>query len=111
RQLVVIFPDLEPGDTIEIQYRVDDVSHRNMFADYFGDLSFLQGSTPIAKVEHVFILPEKRKFFFNTPKLEGLSREERREGGQRIVRYVAQGVPALKSERSMPGSTEVLPYL
>ena len=43
RALVVVFPDLEPGDVVELRYRVDDVAHRNVFADYFGDLHLLAG--------------------------------------------------------------------
>ena len=43
RALVVVFPDLEPGDVVELRYRVDDVAHRNLFADYFGDLHLLAG--------------------------------------------------------------------
>jgi cellulose synthase operon protein C len=111
RQLVIVFPDLEPGDTIEIRYRIDDVSHRNMFADYFGDISFLQSATPLSNVEHIFMLPKGRKFHFNQPKLAGLKREESRDDGQWIVRYSAKDVPALKSEGSMPGRTEIVPYL
>ena len=72
RALTIVFPDLEPGDTVEIEWRVDDVAHRNLFADYYGDLSFLQGFAPTVRRDYVLITPETRRFFVNEPPLEGL---------------------------------------
>ena len=51
RALIVVFPDLEPGDVVELRYRIDDVAHRNLFADYYGDLHTWQGMAPIAHSE------------------------------------------------------------
>lgn len=111
RQLTVVFPELEPGDTVEIRYRVDDIAPRNMFDDYFGRMSFLKAQVPIAELEHVFILPEKRTFIFNQPELTGLERSEEVRGDERIIRYRARDIPALRAEARMPGGTEILPYL
>ena len=38
RSYYVRFPRLEPGDVVELQYRVEDVAPRNAFADYFGEV-------------------------------------------------------------------------
>jgi Flp pilus assembly protein TadD/transglutaminase-like putative cysteine protease len=111
RALVVVFPDLEPGDSVELRYRIDDVAPRNLFADYFGDLNMLQGSEPIEHVEYVLITPASRKFYFNEPKLKGLKHEEKVDGARRIHRFVADDVPALRFEQGMPGITEIVPYL
>ncbi|MEM9191945.1 MAG: DUF3857 domain-containing protein [Myxococcota bacterium] len=111
RALVVVFPDLEPGDTVEIQYRLDDVAHRNLFADYFGDMHFLQGFSPIQHLEYVLITPESREFYFNEPTLEGLRHERNSENGTRTDRFIADRVPAIRSEAGMPGMTEIAPYL
>ncbi|MEM1414845.1 MAG: DUF3857 domain-containing protein [Myxococcota bacterium] len=111
RAAVVVFPDLEPGDVVELRWRVDDVAHRNLFADYYGDLRFLQGFAPRAHVEYVLLAPESRELFFGTPELPGLERTEEVREGQRITRYVAEDVPALRDEPSMPGMTELAPYL
>ena len=46
RVVQVTFPDLRPGDVVELQWRVDDVSPRNAFADYFGDFQFIQANVP-----------------------------------------------------------------
>ncbi|MFL5313372.1 MAG: DUF3857 domain-containing protein, partial [Myxococcales bacterium] len=42
RSRVVGFPQLEPGDVLEMVQRIDD-SGTNFFADYFGDFQYLQG--------------------------------------------------------------------
>lgn len=111
RARVIVFPDLEPGDVIELRWRVDDVAHRNLFADYYGDLTFLQSFSPIRHEEYVLITPSAREFFFNEPRLRSL-RHTREEGeGRRVDRFVADDVPALRSEPDMPGMTEVAPYL
>ncbi len=111
RVLVVAFPDLEPGDTVELRYRVDDIAHRNVFDDYFGDLQILQGGDPIAHLEYVLLTPAARELYFNEPSLRGLRRERRVDGDRRIDRLVASDVPAIRSEQNMPGITEVAPYL
>lgn len=111
RALVVVFPDLEPGDVVELRYRIDDMSHRNLFADYYGDLHLLQGFVPAARVEYVLIAPKARTFYFNQPSLATIERTEVTKGEQRIVRIRADDVPPLRSESGMPGMTEVSPYV
>ncbi len=111
RALVVVFPDLEPGDTVELRWRTDDVAHRNLFADYYGDLTFLQGTSPIAHKEYVLITPSSRNFHFSDPGLEGLQHQRTEEDGKRTDRFVADDVPAIRAEQGMPGMTEIAPYL
>ena len=111
RALVVVFPTLEPGDTVELRWRIDDVAHRNLFADYYGDLVYLQGFEPVRHTEYILRTPKDRTFYFNEPGLEGLAHTQREEGGVRVDRFVANDVPALRSEQDMPGMTEVAPYL
>ncbi len=111
RAMVIDLPDLEPGDTVEIRYRVEDVSRRNVFNDYYGDVRILQRQFPTARLEHVLITPTSREFYTNTPALAGLAHEQRVEGEQRVDTYTVDDVPALRSEARMPGMTEVAPYL
>jgi tetratricopeptide (TPR) repeat protein len=110
RALVVVFPDLEPGDSVELRYRIDDVAQRNLYADYFGDLHLFAGSEPRVDVEYVLITPASRKFYVNTPKLALETKEEVR-GSQRIQHFHAKDLPALRAEPDMPGVTEQVPYL
>ncbi len=111
RALVVVFPDLQPGDVVELRWRIDDVAHRNLFADYYGDLTFLQSMQPVKHEEYVLITPASREFFFNEPQLEGLQHTATVDGDNRIYRYWADDVPAIRSEPGMPGFTEIAPYL
>jgi len=111
RAVVVIFPDLEPEDVVEIRYRIDDVAHRNVFADYYGDIHYFQGFSPTLRSEYVLVTPKTRKFYFNKPKLEGLSHTQKVEGDVRIDHFLAKDVEAIVSEAGMPGLTEMSPYL
>jgi tetratricopeptide (TPR) repeat protein len=111
RALVIVFPDLEPGDVVEIRWRIDDVAERNRFHDYYGDLHYLAGPHPIAHMEYVLITPVSREFYFNEPRLPSLRHERRIEGDRRIDRFVARDVPAVQPEDNMPGITETAPYL
>ena len=111
RALVVVFPDLEPGDVIDLQYRLDDVAHRNMFADYYGDVHFFQGFTPVRRVDYILITPKARRFYFNRPSLPQLRYSRTDRDDQRIHHYHATDVPAIRDEDGMPGMTEVAPYL
>jgi tetratricopeptide (TPR) repeat protein len=111
RALVVVFPDLEPGDAVEIQYRTDDVAHRNLFADYYGDLTFLQGFSPIRRFDYVLITPARRRFYFNEPRAQGLEHERTTADGRNIDHFFRTDVDAIRSEQGMPGMTEVAPYL
>ena len=96
---------------VEIRYRVDDVAERNLFDDYYGDMRMLQMTVPVKRLEYVLISPSSRRFYFNEPEMEGLAHEAREEDGRRIDHFRAENVPALRSEPSMPGMTELVPYL
>ncbi|GAB5543967.1 MAG: hypothetical protein SangKO_037270 [Sandaracinaceae bacterium] len=111
RALVVVFPDLEPGDVVELAYRTDDVAPRNLFDDYYGAITYLQRSVPVRRLEWVLITPESRQFHFNTPEMRGLEHAQEVEDGTRVDRFRVENVPALQQEPSMPGMTEVAPYL
>lgn len=111
RALVVVFPDLEPGDSVELRYRVDDVAPRNLFADYYGDVHLLASGEPRAHTEYVLITPTSREFYFNKPSMEGLKHERSVDDARRIDRFVVENVPPVRAEPSMPGVTEMVPYL
>ena len=111
RALVVVFPDLEPGDMVEMRYRIDDVAERNLFDDYYGDLHYLGGQTPIARLDYVLMTPTARTFYFNTPNLPSLVHDQSTVGARRIDHFHADDITAIRNEDSMPGQTEVIPYL
>jgi transglutaminase-like putative cysteine protease len=111
RVYYVHFPRIEPGDVIELQYRVEDVAQRNTFADYFGEVVYLQSPEPTARAEYVLITPRSRTFYFNEPRLPGLSRTTEDRGEQRIYRFRASNVPAVAHEFLQPPWSETLSYV
>lgn len=111
RELVIVFPDLEPGDVVEMRWRVDDIAHRNLFADYYGDLHAWQDYAPVRHAEYVLVRPAGRELHTNTPALAGLAHTRTEDNGRRIDHWTAENVPALVVEAGMPGITETSPYL
>jgi len=111
RSYYVRFPRLEPGDVVELRYRVEDVAPRNAFADYFGDVVYLQGAEPIDRAEYVLITPKARTFYFNEPRVPGLQRTVEERGDQRIFDFVAPDVAPVEQEALQPPWAEVLGHV
>ncbi|MFO0734433.1 MAG: DUF3857 domain-containing protein [Labilithrix sp.] len=111
RAFYIRFPRLDPGDVVELQYRVEDVSHRNAFADYFGEVRYMQSSEPIAHAEYVLITPKARTFYFNKPNVPGLQSKTEEQGDSKIWRFSAENVPALDPEPNAPPYAETLGHV
>jgi tetratricopeptide (TPR) repeat protein len=107
RQLLVEFPGLRVGDTIEVAFVQRDVAARNMFDEYFGDLVPLQGMQPRAHVEYVLEAPSDKPIYFNVP----ISKKTDKRTRTTTYRFVADDVVAIKPEPAMPGWTEISKYL
>ena len=101
RTFYVQFPRLEPGDVVELRYRVDDVTPRNEFGNYFGEIVALQGGEPVQNAEYVLITPKERTFYFDQ-NIPGLTQSDSVAGNQRIYRFSAASIPALNPEPAMP---------
>jgi tetratricopeptide (TPR) repeat protein len=111
RARIVSFPQLQPGDVLELVTRTDD-SGSNFFADYFGDFSYLQ-STQVRRIsDYVLLGPAGRTFYASATPLKGLVHTEGKsvDGGS-WRRWMARDVPKLVPEPSMPGYSEVLAYV
>ncbi|MGH7297913.1 MAG: DUF3857 domain-containing protein, partial [Polyangiaceae bacterium] len=111
RSYYVHFPRIEPGDVVELQYRVEDVAPRNAFADYFGEIVYMQSAEPVARSEYVLITPKSRTMHFNEPRVPGLTRTVEEKGDQRIFHFTALDVPEVKQEALQPPWTEVLGHV
>lgn len=111
RSYYVRFPRLEPGDVVELRYRVEDVAPRNAFADYFGEVVYLQGAEPIDRAEYVLITPKERTFYFNEPRVPGLRRTVEDRAQQRVFDFVAFDVAPVEQEALQPPWTEVLGHV
>ncbi len=111
RSYYVRFPRLEPGDVVELQFRVEDVAPRNEFADYFGELAYMQSSESIGLSEYVLMTPKARTFYFNDPQVPHLERSVEERGDQRIYTFRARDIPAMEQEALQPPWTEVLGHV
>jgi tetratricopeptide (TPR) repeat protein len=111
RAYYVHFPRLHPMDVVELLYRVEDVAQRNAFADYFGEVDYLQASEPVARAEYVLLTPKSRTFYFNEPHVPNLTRTVEESGDQRIYHFVATDVPPVLPEPSAPPYGELLGHV
>ncbi len=107
----VQFPRLSAGDVVELDYRVEDVAQRNAFADYFGDVGYLQSDEPLHHAEYVLLTPKTRTFYFNQPKVPGLHKTVQDKGDTRVYRFVAENVPPIEPEPNQPPYTELLGHV
>jgi tetratricopeptide (TPR) repeat protein len=111
RSYYVHFPKLDPGDVVEIQYRVEDVAQRNAFADYFGEVVYMERPEGVSHSEYVLMTPKSRTFYFNEPRVRGLQKSVEERGDQRIYRFFATDVAPIQPEAQMPPWTEVLGHV
>jgi hypothetical protein len=111
RAEVVSYEGLRAGDVVELQYTLADVGLRNEMADYFGDFELIGDTSPKKQWDYTLIAPVGRTFYFNEPRLAGLTRKVDRQGDEAVYRFSAAEVPRVVAEPSMPGFAEVAPYL
>jgi transglutaminase-like putative cysteine protease len=111
RAEVVAFDGLRPGDVIEIQYLVDDVSSENRMSDYFGDLQYIAETIPKRRWDYTLIAPASRPIHTNVPRVARLERGTTAEGDERVYRFAATDVAKIAGEPAMPGTAEIAPYL
>ena len=108
---IIRFSALEPGDVIDVEYVVSDIGHRNLLADYFGDLHFFQEDLPRVESRYVLIAPKDKKLYFNEPRLPGLVRKDEVAGDEALYSFRAADIPKIESEPGMPGFSDVAAYV
>jgi len=111
RAAVVTFENVRAGDVVEVQYTVVDVGQRNEFSDYFGDLEVIAGAWPVRRWDYTLIAPTRRTFHFNQARGPRLGPTKEVHGSETWYRFVAENVPRVEAEPSMPGFAEVAPHL
>ncbi len=110
RAFYVQFPRLEAGDVVELRYRIDDVTPRNEFADYFGEVVALQSTEPVSNAEYVLDTPKTRTIYTDV-KMAGVEHTTTVTGNRRIHRFIAKTVPPLVVEPEMPVLQEVVGFI
>lgn len=104
RIFYVQFPRLSAGDVVELQYRVESVTPRNEFADYFGEIKYLQSSDSIASSEYILRAPKERPIYAHAS--PGIVRRDEVEGDMHIYRFSAEDTAPIDPEPGMPPFTE-----
>lgn len=110
RTFYVQFPRLEPGDVVELRYRIDDVTVRNEYGDYYGEVVYLQSDEPVQNAEYVLATPKGREILVDSH-VAGLEQTTSEGPDGRVHRFFAGSVPALRPEASMPPWSEVLGFV
>lgn len=111
RNFYVQFPRLDPMDVVELRYRIEDAVPRNEYADYFGDVAYLQSDEPVHNAEYVLVTPKSRHMYFDTNLGNLLKHEVQESGAERIDRFFAATLPAIDPEPKMPPFPEVAGFV
>jgi transglutaminase-like putative cysteine protease len=111
RNFYVQFPRLDPKDVVELRYRIEDAVPRNEYADYFGDVAYLQSDEPVHNAEYVLVTPKSRHMYFDTNLGSQLKHEVSEAGNERIDRFFAAALPAIDPEPKMPPFPELVGFV
>ncbi len=109
--------DVEIGDLVEYRFLVTQIAGENFRGDYFGDIAYLQNTTPIGFERYAVIYPDSWKMFFRKPKLKHTRVENKRPDGSAIAKgfkstaFDFRNVKEVKTDSSQPGYSEVYDYL
>jgi len=112
RSKVLSFPQLAPGDILEIQYRLEDTTADNLLSDYWGDVDYVQGVMPKVRYRYIVDMPASRPLYWNksaAPKGVAPSQEEK--DGRTVYHWEAKNVAKVVPEPGMPGWAEVASVL
>ena len=111
RTFYVQFPRLEPNDVVELRYRIEDMTPRNEYADYFGDLAYLQQDEPVKNAEYVLISPRTRKIHFDTNLSKLLKHQSKDSSDTHIDWFTADELEPIHPEPHMPSYGELSGFI
>lgn len=115
RAMILSIPDLEKGDTVEVQYKVTQTSAQNYLGDYFGDIWFVQDTAPKEVARYTLLTDPDKQILDRAPTLAGCSHEEDQQqvGPDTLKRraWTCRQVPGVDNEPSRPGFSQVADYL
>ena len=99
RYKVMVFGDVEPGDTIHIAYRIDSRGN-NIFGGFFGDVKPVQGPLPKLDFRYTVAAPASRPLYHATVRLPAPTTE--RTDTHHRLSWVLPEIPALDVEPMSP---------
>jgi len=108
RARVLSFPALSIGDTLELQWRVEDTALENLLSDYFGDVDSVQGGYPKKRYRFYVEMPQSRPLYWNKASLPAwVKTSQETSAGHVTWKFEANDVPKVIPEPNMPGMSEV----
>jgi tetratricopeptide (TPR) repeat protein len=113
RAKMLSFPALSPGDLLEVQYRLDDSALENLLSDYWGDVDYVQATTPKVRYQYLVEMPAARTLYWNRAQLPpGIATSKDPEKDGRVLyRFTAKSLAKVIPEPAMPGWAEVVTTL
>lgn len=110
RVYYVALPTLEPGDVVELRYRIEDTTPRNAFGDYFGDVTYLQNPEPTFRIDYVLRAPKGKALTVGQPSIKTISFSDEEKGDLHVLRWTAKDIPGRIAEPSMAPWAEHLAH-
>ncbi len=112
RAKILSFPELAPGDVLELRYRLEDTAQDNLLSDYWGDVDHLQATSPKIRYQYIADMPTERALYWNAAKLPAaLTLAQEKIDGRTIYRWTIKNLSKIVPEPGMPGWSEVVPTL
>lgn len=108
--------DVEVGDLVEVRWRRSQVANSNFRGDYFGDISYVQGSRPIGLSRYTVLYPDDWTLHFRPPALEHERLDDTTPDGTTLTgvkstSFELRQVPHAKTDSGQPGATDVYDYI
>ncbi|MFP4599587.1 MAG: DUF3857 domain-containing protein, partial [Persicimonas sp.] len=109
--------NVDVGDIVEFRYRVSEIANENFRGDYFGDVSYLQSTRPIALQRYAVHYPKSWELSFRPPTLEHTKLRDELPGGEklddgyRLTGFEMRDVPAVDTDSGQPGYADVYDYV
>lgn len=109
--------NVDIGDIVEVRYRLSQVANQNFRGDYFGDISYLQGTVPIGLMRYTILYPDSWNLYFRKPKLKHTRLDNTSPDGKAVQKgfkstsFELRNVPDVKTDANQPGYTSVYDYL
>ena len=110
RSRTLRYPGAEPGDIVELDYRVTPETTVNAYGDYFGSLVVMQGGIPARLKRYVLVTPANREFYVTERRIPTVAQTSLRNG-ERVQQWEMRDVPALPNEPRGLSTTEAGAYL
>ncbi|MEM7262210.1 MAG: DUF3857 domain-containing protein [Planctomycetota bacterium] len=105
----VDLPPLEPGDVVEIEYRIEDLK-QSFFGDYFGERVVFGNTVPVDRKVFSLSAPKEKPLYFHSPRLDLAPVVEETDDAV-VRRWDVRNLTKLDPEPGMPRISEIAPVL